>query len=403
MGLDLSRTARHIDSMAGRLHDGAADQAGRLTRARAVLYAQDALLDGLREKLKRGGDKVKFRVAGISDGLAARHAPPDAPSDYVALGADGSQIEADRHAPVTCFLLNVGTVALRYGDAPGASLDSVPLLLADAADLEVRDPSSSRSERLEGPLLGVRRAIEEHKALLELARRAPPELPVVALLDGSLVLWTLAEQAYPEFVRETLLDKALLPVLDEFAALARSRPLALASYISYPRSTDVVNALRVAECPYGPSDCDRHCSGRGAFQRPCDSVGGVLDRDLFGGLLASGERSALFDITSKIVQRYGRHAVRFFYLNVGDEIARVEMPQWVADSPRLVDLAHSLALDQCKRGRGYPVALSEAHEQAVVHEPDREQFWHLVENALARRGMRADTSAKNTSKRTRWL
>ncbi|MDO8531330.1 MAG: DNA double-strand break repair nuclease NurA [Dehalococcoidia bacterium] len=403
MGLDLSRTARHIDSMAGRLHDGAADQAGRLTRARAVLHAQDALLDGLREKLKRGGDKVKFRVAGLSDGLAARHAAPSAPSDYVALGADGSQIEADRHTPAACFLLNIGTVSLRYGAAPGASLDSVPLLLADAADLEVRDPSSSRSERLEGPLLGVRRAIEEHKALLELARRAPPELPVVALLDGSLVLWTLAEQAYPEFVRETLLDKALLPVLDEFAALARSRPLALASYISYPRSTDVVNALRVAECPYAPPDCDRHCSGMGAFQRKCDKVGGVLDRDLFSGLLAPGERSALFDITSKIVQRYGRHAVRFFYLNVGNEIARVEMPQWVADSPRLLDLAHGLALDQCRRGRGYPVSLSEAHEQAVVHEPDRQQFWHLVENALARRGMRSDTSAKNVSKRTRWL
>ncbi len=403
MGLDLSRAARDIDSMAGRLHDGAADQAGRLTRARSVLQAQDARLDALREKVKRGGDKVKFRVAGLSDGLAARHPAPDAPSNYVALGADGSQIEADRHTPVACFLLNIGTVVLRYGDAPGAVLDSVPQLLADAADLEVRDPKSSSSVRLDGPLLGVRRAIEEHRALLELARRAPPELPAIALLDGSLVLWTLAGQAYQEFVREALLDRALLPILDEFAALARSRPLALASYISYPGSTDVVNALRVAECRYELPNCDQRCAGLGAFQRPCDSVGGVLDRDLFGGLLAPGERSALFDSASSIVQRYGRHAVRFFYLNVGDEIARVEMPQWAADSPRLVDLAHSLALDQCKRGRGYPVALSEAHEQAVVHEADCEQFWRLVENALARRGVRAETSAKSTSKRTRWL
>lgn len=165
----------------------------------------------------------------------------------------------------------------------------------------------------------------------------------------------------------------------------------------------MVNALRVAECPYAPPDCDRHCSGLGNFQRPCDSVGGVLDRDLFAGLLDPGERSALFSSASSIVQRYGRHAVRFFYLNVGGEIARVEAPRWVAESPSLLGLAHSLALDQCQRGRGYPAALAEAHEQAVVREADQEQFWRLVENALARQGLPAATSAKETSKRRRWL
>jgi hypothetical protein len=35
-------------------------------------------------------------------------------------------------------------------------------------------------------------------------------------------------------------------------------------------------------------------------------------------------------------------------------------------------------MDQCAKGRGYPVALSEAHEQAVVRAADRRSFDELV-------------------------
>ncbi len=44
----------------------------------------------------------------------------------------------------------------------------------------------------------------------------------------------------------------------------------------------------------------------------------------------------------------------------------MEVPEWVARRKDLLDLTHALVLDQCRRGQGYPVALSEAHEQAVV-------------------------------------
>jgi len=164
----------------------------------------------------------------------------------------------------------------------------------------------------------------------------------------------------------------------------------------------VVNALRVALCPQDILDTDLHC--KTCETRDCDEVAGVRDRELFLNLLGRGERSALFISQSSVVQkRYGEHQVYFFYLRLDDEIARVEVPRWVARDEGRLNLAHSLVLDQCQRGQGYPVALSEAHEQAVVTAADRENFWQLVESSLVEEHLPTLTSAKSFSKRTRWV
>ena len=43
-----------------------------------------------------------------------------------------------------------------------------------------------------------------------------------------------------------------------------------------------------------------------------------------------------------------------------------------------MDLIATIIADQCVKGRGYPVVLAEAHEQAVVKGLDREFFYHLI-------------------------
>jgi NurA-like 5'-3' nuclease len=68
-----------------------------------------------------------------------------------------------------------------------------------------------------------------------------------------------------------------------------------------------------------------------------------------------------------------------------------------------MNLTHALVLDQCRRGQGYPVALSEAHEQAVVTGADREEFWSLVEESLEEYKLPTYTSIKSRSKKTRWI
>jgi len=233
-------------------------------------------------------------------------------------------------------------VAIRYGRRPDASLSSSPRLYSDDKDLVITPPGGGREQPVEGTILGIKRSVEECRHLAELAAGLPAGSDCLALLDGTLILWGL--EAYPEFVTDFLLDNGLLKCL------------------------------------------------------------GGRDRDLFMNLLEIGERSALFVSPSKIVrERYGEHRVCFFYLKVDDEIARIEIPQWVAESELLLNLTHGLVLDQCRRGYGYPVVLSEGHEQAVVTGADRENFWELVESSLVAEHLPSPGSAKSFSKRTRWV
>lgn len=55
------------------------------------------------------------------------------------------------------------------------------------------------------------------------------------------------------------------------------------------------------------------------------------------------------------------------------------MPAWIAENKEFLDRVCSVALDQSIKGRGYPVCLAEAHEQAVVKGPDRDFFYHLLQ------------------------
>jgi hypothetical protein len=54
---------------------------------------------------------------------------------------------------------------------------------------------------------------------------------------------------------------------------------------------------------------------------------------------------------------------------------------------------------QAQKGGGYPIALAEAHQQAVVRGAERDLFYDMVTTILVRRGMRAAMSPKNLHKR----
>ncbi|MBI4187172.1 MAG: DNA double-strand break repair nuclease NurA [Chloroflexi bacterium] len=400
MSLDLTRVASQVESMVSRLKAGVSERHQRLERALGVLGDEANDIERLRHKVSHS--KTTWLVAGLAESLGQHYPPPPCPPEFTVIAVDGSHIEVDRHRSARCYLINLGSVILRYGADPAAVLDSLPRLYSEDKDLLiVPGMAGGREQPVEGALLGIKRGVEECRRLAELAGGLASDGPALALLDGSLVLWGL--EAYPEFVTEALLSKGFLSYLDDIRRLNNSgKRRALASYISFPRSTDVVNVLRLVLCPHELADCDRYCPG--GEKRECDAVSGVRDSELFYQTLGQGERSALFISRSSVVEKhYGRHQVYFFYLNTGDEIARVEMPQWAALDGGLLDLAHALALDQCRRGNGYPVALSEAHEQAVVATADREQFWQLVEASLADERLPFLTSAKSLSKRTRWI
>jgi hypothetical protein len=78
------------------------------------------------------------------------------------------------------------------------------------------------------------------------------------------------------------------------------------------------------------------------------------------------------------------HRIVFFYLHVGTEIVRVEIPQWVAASSMLLDLVHAVAYDQAQKGMAIHRA-AEAHQHAVVRGAERDLFT-MVTAVLLRRG-----------------
>jgi hypothetical protein len=398
VSLDLTKIAAQVGAMIAGLKDGRAERERRLRFALETAGNPALDLDALKKKIKYG--KTTWLVAELTEEISRRYPLPPTPADFTVLATDGSHIDVDRHRTARCFLINIGAVSLTYGAKPDAALSSSPRLYSDDKDLVITHPGGGREQMIEGALLGAKRSIEECKKLADLAAALPQKSAALALLDGTLILWGL--EAYPEFVGDALLAGGLLPCLDAMKKLNPGRQLALASYISFPRSTDVVNALRVAICPDDIPDCDAQCPP--GKQRQCDGVAGVRDRDLFMDLLDDGERSALFISPSKVVKEYyGEHRIYFFYLKAGDEIARVEIPQWVAENETLLNLTHALVYDQCRRGGGYPVALSESHEQAVVTGADREYFWELVESTMIEGRLPDPVSAKSYSKRTRWV
>jgi hypothetical protein len=396
MPLDLGKVSRQIGEMVSRLKTNRDERRQQMALAAATLHNHASRLDPLKKKIAQS--KTTWLVAEPVEKLDVRHPLPSCPPDFTVIATDGSHIDVDRHHGVHCYLINIGSVVLTYGAHPDASLESRPVVYSDKADLVIASPDGFREVTIEGNLLGMKRSAEEARVLAELGHGIKEGGAALGLMDGTLIMWNL--EAYPEFVTEAVLDKGYLSHLEDIRRLNATRKFPIAAYISYPRSTDVVNALRVALCPREAVDSDRcpECK-----TRECQAISGLLDRELFAGLLATGERSALFISPSRIQKRYGRQLVHFFYLHIDGEIARIEVPRWVIEDRLRLELVHSVLVDQCRRGQGYPVALSEAHEKAVVTGTDRDMFWRMVEEAMAEEHLPGVESEKSRSKRTRWI
>jgi hypothetical protein len=378
---------------------------GRRQRLRNAVAAIRAFDVERYEALRAQNEaSIRYPAAVVLERPDATYDAPALPDDFCVASVDGSHIDVDRHMAAHCYLINIGTVTLSYGSHPDAQLASHPRLYAQDEELVVFDEATGQSQAIEGAVLSAKRAVEETKALAEIARGLPSNTPALALTDGSLAYIGLTAGKDPPFVVRELLEEGFVAALRELHQLAQGRRFAVAGYISLPNADEVVGALRLAGCGYGVEG-SRRCGAPGIGRAPCDiCVGGLRDRDVFASLLQPGQRSAVFGSSSgTVAECYGDQAVRFFYLNVGPEIVRVDVPAWVADDPDLLGLTHALVLDQCRRGPGYPIALMEAHEQAVVSGNDRQRFAELVEQALQENRLPVTTSEKNRSKRLRWL
>jgi hypothetical protein len=126
----------------------------------------------------------------------------------------------------------------------------------------------------------------------------------------------------------------------------------------------------------------------------------LRDANFWASQLTPGQRSPFYRSTAAILERYGDQPIYFCYLHVGTEVARVEVPRWVVADVDQGERALAMVLAQVQKGYGYPVALAEAHNQAVVRGGDRHRFFALLERELIRAGLKnVGVSAKEARKR----
>ena len=385
--LDLVEVNQQIAKMAAEGHLAADDMAERLALAVERLHLESDRWQAFVDKLSMS--KTSWLVAAIHEPLNRTYGLPPRPETVTVVAADGSQIMPSHHEVVPAFLLNIATVVLNYGNGGGAAFTNTPSLFYRDEDLYL-DYGGERVQ-VTGDLLGMRRTLMEFGSLIEQAAAVRNGGAVCALSDGSLILWQLVER--PSNYQESVLTD-FLACLDR----GRQQGIPIIGYISRPRSRDVVNALRVGLCPEDAPNYDR-CPYERDERPPCAQIEGLTDRRLFAKLLKAGERSQVFGSASRILNKYGAHRIGFFYLHVGSEIVRVELPQWVGTDAALLDLVHAVAYDQAQKGMGYPVALAEAHQQAVVRGAERDLFYDMVTAVFRQRGAHMAVSPKNLRKR----
>jgi hypothetical protein len=406
--LKLSPISQQLDSMAQNLADQAPARGQYLKQAQELLHTVDA--DELREKLeqqRRRQVRLPWLVATPHDSLSGTHDAPLPPADFCVVGTDASSIAPDRHGAARYYVLNIGYAILCYGNKPHAILDSESRLCFSDEDLYIFP--EKRDVPLEGGLLGAKMEVESLSILPRIldGRAAlrptdgaateghlhPDGLTTAVIRDGPLTLWTLQSE-------DKKAQEALLHDWRQAMDSLREARVPVAGYISFSDGRDVANSLRIHLCEGQLNECAHCVSDR---RNLCLELAQIHDRDLFS-LLGTHQRSELFASSSQILEQYGEHRIDFFYLNVGGEIARIEVPQWVRTNPEWLHLVHSAIVDQCKRSPGlppYPPALQEAHEQAVITVTDRSVVEDMMERVMGQHGQKWIRSAKDDSKRRR--
>ncbi|MBP0013375.1 MAG: DNA double-strand break repair nuclease NurA [Roseofilum sp. SBFL] len=394
--LDFNKLARQMEGISQHLQDEATATQKRLNRARETLAQASDRLDELISSYEQWSNHFGFNAAFPIEPLDTVVDIQSAPQVHTVISTDGSQMAPSHHEIAYCYLINTGRVVFYYGQNRAAILDSLPEAFYRQEDLYVSRQWGIRTDEW----MAYQRTVSEAAVLAELGVRVATEergeldeqLPALAMVDGSLIYWHL--EPLPGGAR----DRLLPPILEAWETLQHHR-IPLVGYLSSSRSGEALNFLRLAHCPHPEPNCMVHCGGQ-TDKAPCQVLHPLRDSSVLGSWLKPGQRSGLWRSSARILEQYREQVVYFCYLNVGKEIARVEFPQWVVEDAHLLEQALSLTLAQVAKGYGYPIALSEAHNQAVVRGGDRHRFFLLLEQQMIKAGLKnIGTSYKEARKR----
>ncbi len=293
---------------------------------------------------------------------------------YQVFAVDGSQIYYDKHQGPACFLINIGTVFFSYQvQKSSVQFHSEPIVMFSSPADGSMNADSVNLQREQAEL---EIAINQLKQI----KSKQSGTALVAFFDGTLIysqtdgLDNEKNQIFLEYIKQL-----------EFL---HQEQILHAGYISFPKSKELVNVLKLVLASFDEKLLDQ-----------TSYVDKLYDMDIAQLFLQPNQRTIVFESKVVISYLYPKHLKPYFcYLNVGPEIVRLEFPAWIAHSQDLINQVCAIALDQAKKGYGYPVCLFEAHEQAVIKNYDRDFFYHMIQKMTQRYAGMYQASLKSMKK-----
>jgi len=301
------------------------------------------------------------------------------PSEYIAIASDGSEVPVNEDFFFPYYIINIGFVVLKYGKDHFFLADSTAKIYFE--ENEIYEKVGDKNFLVRGELLSSKMLLEESKKLGELLKDFYViDIPTLILFDGTLIQWEIKETSL-------IYKNNFIQDFQKFIQIAEQLKSPIAGYISGTHSRDIIEMIKIFLEMRNTK-----------FNEQLLSI--IKDRDLYEIILQKGERSAVFRSNAPILNLY-RSPIYFFFLNVGREVVRIEIPEFIANNKNLLETTCALILSQSDKGEGYPVVLREAHEQAVIKNPEKVFIEDLFIELLRKKGIELNYNYKYISKKTR--
>jgi len=393
MSLEFEKLTSAVEDMVQQASQRRGQQKDQLREAMQRLTAHAASWNHIDEVVERAidrGDEKYLRAARPLHRIFPLNAgipPADPLSQATIIACDGSQIVPDRHAPFLYYLINVGTIAYYHGTGWPPDIFTKPILEYPRGE----DVDQDDAFTLNSALVNLWRDRHEIEALAEtlLQTRQLPG-PQLAILDQRLLYWPAGGLPGRE-------SHKVVEAWQDSMNEIRHAGAWLVGYIDRPGKQSVLTMLHtfdINQTDFKVSDL---------YNSPLFNR--LTDIDLFSPILQPGERSPVFVEISQHNNTFrGRepeNEVCFFYLRTGEgsrQLARVDIPMWVARDEMTVAAVHALIYDQCKILGNYPYVITRADEIAVVGKRDQEELENRIALRLAEQGLVTQMTSKQQSK-----
>lgn len=377
MALELEKLSHSIQEMAQQAIEQAQHHHELLDQMEKYLHTYADDWDSLERSLDIAKEEIGEKLLRSAKpgnqhtALTLTQDAPDPPEQAILTAVDGSQIIPNRHDPFTYYVINVGAITYFHGQSKPPQTSTHPRLVFPQTTLA---PETYIDD---STIISMRRDLAEITTLANIASNwQDTPHPNLAILDQRLIYW-------PAGGARTKESRDVLTKWQNQMDNMRQANALLVGYIDAPLKRSVLTMLASLIA----LEKDRY-----ALKRLIDRVQsaiGLSDADLFHRVLKEpGQRSKVFADVSEHNTQFassydGNNEVYFFYFNPGrGNIARIDIPKWVATNPDHINTIHALLYSQCQIIHNYPYLITRADEIAVISFQDKEYLETMIANAM---------------------